>query len=263
MTKKLGIDISRHQGEMNWNVVSLHEPPVEFIGIRAGISWGYTDNQFAVNWVGAKSIDIPRMAYHVLYPKENIQRQVDHFESILGDDYGEMPVVADIELLHDSSKSAMANSIREYVLRLEDKFGRRPIIYSRASFFDYSVDRSFIDTIGNNYYWWLAHYLSTAGVEATFPPAVPHGLNRDRVIIHQTADTMPAIGGQSHSMDFNRWLVTDQLYEEITGGVTEPEPPVEPPTPPENPEAITEIVTQLKVIQAEGDKFSVLMGGLK
>ena len=218
MSKPFGIDISQHQGKMDWDVVAASPMNVQFVGIRVGISWGYTDKWFSFNWEEALRVKIPRTAYHVFYPLSDVTRQVKSIKKNLGNDYGEMPITADIELDHGASKTQFSTNLKRYVEEIEAEFGRKPIIYSRASFFDAHIDPNFSLSMGNSYKWWMANYPRETGVEATFPPAIPKHIDRGNVIIHQTSDTMPKIGAVGgNSMDYNRWLLSEEELRLFTG----------------------------------------------
>ena len=225
--KPFGIDVSRHKGKLNWHEIEAHEnDPVEFAAMRAGISYAYEDDSFERNWKGCAETAIYQTAYHVLYPGESIFDQVGNFHSIVSDEgigFADFPMVADIELHHDKSKMEVANAIEMYLIEIERVFGVKPIIYSAAWFFNAYVDPSFINKLGDNYYWWIANY-GLPGVEATFEPMLPRGLSRDRVIIHQTSDSMPSIGGTG-VMDYNRFIGTGDQWFDVFGLETEPTEP--------------------------------------
>jgi len=201
MSLPFGIDISAYQGKADFDVISVHAEKVEFIGIRAGISWGYTDKWFSRNWAEAKRVGIPRTAYHVLYPAQPIKAQMDHWLTIVGSDLGEMPLTLDVELVHGCSKNQLRDAILSAAGYITAMTGKKPIMYSRASFMDYYVT---FDPVWNEYKWWLAQYLAT-GQEHQGPPMIPRGLDRERVIIHQTADHTPGFGVESKQLDYNRW----------------------------------------------------------
>ncbi|NMB87002.1 MAG: glycoside hydrolase family 25 protein, partial [Chloroflexi bacterium] len=134
--RAFGIDVSRYQGKTNWDVVKAHSPKVVFAGIRATVSWGYRDSWFAHNWEEARRVGILRMAYHVVYPAENPNRQVDNFLATVGTDFGELPLVLDVELDQGQSARNIANNVLTHAQLIEARTGRRPIIYSRASWVD-------------------------------------------------------------------------------------------------------------------------------
>ena len=214
-----GIDVSRYQGIINWDVVAAHtNPTVRFVAIRAAISWGYKDTYFDRNWSESRRVGIPRTAYHVIYPTEDPIAQMEHFLNCVGDDYGEMPLSLDVELSHDATPSQYQTNLLRALQHLQDRTQRKPIIYSRASFINAYVTGS-----GNtppswyqDYDWWLAQYL-LSGVEHPGPPTLPDGVPRSRVIIHQTSDRGEPIGVESSALDYNRWQFELAHLEHYTG----------------------------------------------
>ena len=70
--RAFGIDVSKWQIPIDWNAIAIHEPRVDFAGIRASISYEYRDPLFVRSWAECKRVNILRTAYHVLYPAENL-----------------------------------------------------------------------------------------------------------------------------------------------------------------------------------------------
>ena len=60
-----GIDVSKYQGDIDWNKVK--DSGVKFVWIKATEGGDHTDEKFAANWAGAKAAGIPRGAYHFVY----------------------------------------------------------------------------------------------------------------------------------------------------------------------------------------------------
>lgn len=219
-----GVDVSRHQGVIDWEVVadyrfrvSKDDPStgsgsVQFAGIRAGISWGYVDSFFERNWLEARRVGIPRTAYHVFYPLEDAVRQAKQFHKIVSGtgDLGDIAPVVDVELDHGCGPLAFGQRLKTYLDAVADLFGVMPIIYSRASFIDEYVTDVRHGGVPYRWYgeydWWLAQYLRS-GVEHPGPVALPKGVGRERVVIHQTSDKGDPIGVQSKAMDYNRLQV--------------------------------------------------------
>jgi len=216
--RAFGIDVSRYQGQMNWDVVAAHRPKVVFAGIRATVSWGYRDSWFTRNWAEAKRVGILRMAYHVVYPGENPQRQIDNFLGMVGNDTGELPLVLDCELDHGQSARTIANNILAQAQLIEARTGRKPILYSRKIWTDvYMAGATWL----NQYDWWLAIYLNTAD-EHPGPPPLPKGVTK--WLIHQTTSHGAPIGVESRQMDYDRWNWDEQAVYRYAG--------VNPPPPP-------------------------------
>jgi len=102
----LGVDISLFNGVMNFEKLAAYEPPkFEFILIRSGqsSSASFDDTQFLRNWQKAKSFNILRSAYHVLYPSVEVEPQVTHFLSLL-EEAGRGPFWLDVELQIQASR---------------------------------------------------------------------------------------------------------------------------------------------------------------
>jgi len=229
-TRPFGIDVSRWQGKINWDIVANNPEPVRFVGIRATISWGYTDGWFSFNWTEAKRVGIIRTAYHVLYPGSDTQRQMDNFFRSIGEDYGELPLVLDVELDHNKSPDHIQAAILRCAAIIQSRSGKPAMIYSRASWVDQFITANRTPPGWlNDFDWWMANYLRTPR-EHPGPPARPKGLIPEKVLIHQTTNQGKPIGAQSNNMDYNRWMFDLSHLQKYTGVNIEPntqEPSIE------------------------------------
>ena len=225
-----GIDISRYQyssdGKQKPNFDTINTA-CDFVAVRAGISWGYTDPWFAYSWA---HILKPRLAYHVIYPGEDAGRQVDHFLDIVQPEASDR-LVLDMELDHGYSKARITDTLLTCMELLREETGRYPIIYSRASWINQFVDVSLLPSVT---LWWLAHYLTRLPdpqytPEKTPPPALPNGVNS--WFMHQTSEhgNGSAVGVVSHYVDCNRFNGTQAELLAYFGldEETPPEPPIE------------------------------------
>lgn len=207
-----GIDLSRYntdpdgKQQVDFDTIAAYDPEVVFIAMRAGVSWGYQDPWFAHYFQEAGRIGRVRLAYHVLYPGESAQAQMDHFFRILGEaDLGRTPLVLDLELDHGQSLSRITATTGEACRILQARTGRTPILYSRAGWVNQFLRVADLPPV----HWWLAQYrwpwpypLYTP--EYPCPPALPQGV--DAWLIHQTASRGASIGAKAaHFMDYNRW----------------------------------------------------------
>ena len=207
-----GIDLSRYntspdgKQQVDFDVIAAHEPEVVFIAMRAGISWGYQDPWFAAYFQEARRIGRVRLAYHVLYPGEPAQAQMNNFFRILGKaDLDRTPLVLDLELDHGQSASRITATTAEACRIIHSRTGRTPVLYSRAGWVNRFLRVGDLPPV----HWWLAQYrwprphpLYTP--EYPCPPALPEGINR--WLIHQTASRGASIGAKAaHFMDYNRW----------------------------------------------------------
>jgi hypothetical protein len=99
MTTTPGIDVSRWQGDIQWEKVA--SAGYRFAVIRATVGETYTDPRFDANWAGARDAGLLVSAYHVLKPEHPADSQVARLFETLGDRRADLPLVLDIELHGD------------------------------------------------------------------------------------------------------------------------------------------------------------------
>ncbi|MCA9804661.1 MAG: glycoside hydrolase family 25 protein [Cyanobacteria bacterium HKST-UBA02] len=163
-----GIDVSRHQGDIDWARVRNAGVKFAFIKASEGVSW--VDPEFAVNWSEAKKNGIIRGAYHFFRPRADVDRQIDNLVNTVGKlESGDLPPVLDLEV-PDSwqrfSKQKRLEMVLKWLDGVEKGLGVRPIIYLSPSFAD--------DTLGNpaelaGYDLWIAHYTSKSSPRVPAP----------------------------------------------------------------------------------------------
>lgn len=221
--KPRGIDVSYWQEGIDWDkVANQPDDPIRFVGVRASLGSRYADPRFAENWAGAKAVGLLRAAYHVVLPDVSAEAQMEKFFSVVEDAPGELPLVLDVEIDNNQSPAGVQNVVYQCSGMIAAKYGRRPMIYSRAQWID-------VFLIGpgatppawlNEHDWWLAHYLA-GGAEHPGPPPMPRGVKRNRAKIHQTSQKGDgkAIGVTSHAVDLNRWLGTLEDLLVYAGGM--------------------------------------------
>jgi GH25 family lysozyme M1 (1,4-beta-N-acetylmuramidase) len=218
-----GVDLSRYNASADlkrwpdFGAISGHEPKVEFIALRAGQSWGYTDPAFGRFYQEADALGLCILPYHVIFPGEPALRQTDAFLKILdGIDLENVRLVLDMELDHGQTRATITNTLICCLEQLKIETGRYPIVYSRATW----ADRFLLTAELPRVDWWLAqYYYRKPFPEYTFeypcPPALPKGVGN--WLIHQTAERAPAIGGLGSFMDYDRWNGGTQALQAYFG----------------------------------------------
>lgn len=205
LARPLWHDISSHQG---WPV----HPEVLVangalgITIRGGISWGYVDRYFELNWDAVGALDgVYRNPYFVIYPDQPVLRQVDHWFKILPE-IDVLPRVIDLELHRNQSAAKIADSTWEASELIKARDGFRPWIYTRYPLVN-SWLASWSTEMLNDHYWFLAQYLWDQMREHPGPATLPDRVRRKRVILHQSSGKKLAPAGsvQSKSIDWGRW----------------------------------------------------------
>ncbi len=136
-----GIDVSHHQGNVNWHAVA--EAGISFAFVKATDGGTFTDPQFGTNWIGVKDAGIIRGAYHFFRPAKPVDSQVENFVRTvreIGD--GDLPPVLDLEEAptphgdewEDVSGEQRVPLVLTWLEAVEARLGQKPIIYTRRGF---------------------------------------------------------------------------------------------------------------------------------
>lgn len=134
-----GLDVSYWQAEVDWQAVRA--AGAQFVFIKATEGAGYTDSTFAEKWAGAKAAGILRGAYCFFHPNQDATQQADRFVSALreqGDD-GELPGSIDLEVTDGVPNRKIILGVKTWLDAVEQRLGRRPLIYSGVSFLEFSL----------------------------------------------------------------------------------------------------------------------------
>src|SRR5258708_10150307 len=172
-----GIDISAFAVPNDWKAVS--NQGVKFVFVKASEN-GFADAKFSVNWQGAKAVAMLRGAYHFFHPEAgNAAGQAAKFIQTVGADKGELPPILDLETVYVNGNpislpigAALAALVLDWLTRVENAFGRKPMIYTSAEFVR---SHSLIAPWLVNYPLWLAQYPYLPGTndQHHHPPSAP------------------------------------------------------------------------------------------
>lgn len=151
-----GIDVSYAQGKIDWQKVrdmqedSVH---ISFAFVKATEGLLTTDPYFKRNWREAPKYGIACGPYHFFRPEKNGAWQARFFLQNVKLERGDLPAVADIEVLDGVSPAAMRKELRAFLVRVEAQTRTRPIIYTNIRFY---VD--YLAGYFDDYTLWIAHY---------------------------------------------------------------------------------------------------------
>ncbi|MFA5952087.1 MAG: GH25 family lysozyme [Hyphomicrobium sp.] len=134
----IGIDVSSHQGEIDWPRVA--DAGVAFAYIKATEGGDFRDKRFLVNWLGAKSAGIARGAYHFFTACRSGAEQAQNFIATVPREHGVLPPVIDAEHMGPCRERAqlkdLAAEIEVFMDAVERYYGWRPLVYTTADFDD-------------------------------------------------------------------------------------------------------------------------------
>ena len=136
-----GIDVSKFQGDIDWNAVA--SSGVKFAWIKATEGGDRLDNRFQANWAGAKAAGVPHGAYHFVYWCRPPMEEMAYFEQNAPVEQDALPPVLDVEATptsrtchkHLTVEGATAD-MRVMLDEMERHYGKRPIIYTTVDFYE-------------------------------------------------------------------------------------------------------------------------------
>lgn len=147
-----GIDVSHHNGPIDWDAVAQQGVSFAFIKITEGHT--HNDSRSAFNFRAAKKAGILRGCYHFFRPEVGALPQAKHFLETYTSIQPELPPVLDIEVTHpEVDAPLLRRRVRRWLRYVKKQTGRTPIVYSNPRFIEEHLEGSVA-----NYPLWLAHY---------------------------------------------------------------------------------------------------------
>jgi lysozyme len=146
-----GIDVSKFQGDIDWNAVA--NSGVKFAWIKATEGGDHADARFQANWTGAKAAGVPHGAYHFVYWCRPPLEEMAFFEQNAPVEDDALPPVLDVEATptsrtchkHLTQDGAIAD-MKVMLEEMERHYGKRPIIYTTVDFYEAILsDGAFMD----------------------------------------------------------------------------------------------------------------------
>lgn len=152
----VGFDISEYQEKIDWENLGKVEDTfaLDFVFIRATAGKDKRDRRFLDNWKASKEKGIIRGAYHYYRPNENSIQQASNFINTVTLEPGDLPPVLDIEKLpRTQSLDSLKIGLRRWLVKVEQHYKMKPIIYSGESYYTDFLRKEFSD-----YPFWIANY---------------------------------------------------------------------------------------------------------
>lgn len=151
-----GIDVSRYQGAISWNLVKeMREKDIRitFAFIKATEGSNNVDPEFRRNWRGARKAGILRGAYHYFIASQNGKQQAELFISKVNADPGDLPPVLDVEESNGTPVNLLRENVKAWLNTIEFYYKVKPVIYTNIDFYS-----SYLSGVFDNYPLWVAHY---------------------------------------------------------------------------------------------------------
>ncbi len=140
-----GIDVSHHQGEIDWPAVRAGG--FTFAYVKATEGADHRDTRFERNWAAAGSAGLSRGAYHFFTFCTPGDAQAANFLDALPDDPNALAPAVDVEFTGNcrgwESLDAVRRELRVFLRRVEAARDVRPVLYVTPSGYERVVAGSF------------------------------------------------------------------------------------------------------------------------
>lgn len=129
--ERYGVDVSHHQGEIDWERVAADD--ISFAYIKATEGGDHVDRRFDANWEGAKTAGLDRGAYHFFTLCIPGRVQGEHFVDVVRDDPDALPPAVDLELAGNCAARPSMASVRrhldDFLAVVEPAMSQRAVLY--------------------------------------------------------------------------------------------------------------------------------------
>lgn len=153
-----GIDVSNHQGTVDWNKVKA--AGIDFAILKVGPVYGKPDDSFERNAAECERLSIPYGVYYYSYARsvEDANKEADRTLAWLGGHHPSLPVYYDLEdsyILQDPnfSKDKLAQIAQAFCNRME-AVGFKSGIYANLNWLNNYLDSPSL----SGYDHWVAQY---------------------------------------------------------------------------------------------------------
>lgn len=163
--EKKGIDISHHQGEIDFNKLKGN---IDFAMVRTSYGSFYEDRKYKRNIKGLESIGVPYGLYHFSYATniEDAKKEANGFINIIKKYNPTYPVVIDIE---SSNRTRSVNNnklvdITDTICSMIESAGYYVMIYANLDYLNGKLNSSKLD----RYDKWLAQWTKSPTYNKSF-----------------------------------------------------------------------------------------------
>ena len=217
-----GIDISHHNGKIDWKKVQKGHPEVQFVYIKAteGASW--VDSNYDYNLKHARKKGFKVGSYHFLRTTSSLRSQFENFTRAVKPEEQDLVPLIDIEQRGNWTPKQIVDSLDVFIKMVSKHYNCRPMIYTMTSFYNKYLASHF-----KKYPLFIARYSESA-------PELNDGAN---YTLWQYTD-QGTVKGIDHAVDMCRFAkdkrIADILlrhrasklsdYDKSTNAIDEPKP---------------------------------------
>ena len=132
----VGVDVSHHQGEIDWAAVRSHD--VTFAYLKATEGGDFVDAMFERNWRESARSGLARGAYHFYSLCRDPETQAENFLRTVPAEPSALPPVLDLEFGGNCGRrppaASVCRDVQRFVERVEAAMGRPILFYATDEF---------------------------------------------------------------------------------------------------------------------------------
>ncbi len=124
-----GIDVSSHQGDIDWEVVA-QDKNIEYVYIKATEGSTYQDRKYLYNLKESRRYGLKVGSYHFLTSKSPIRNQFENFKKMASKETQDLIPMLDVEgPFNEWTKAELQKNIQIFIDLCIEYYGKAPIIY--------------------------------------------------------------------------------------------------------------------------------------
>ena len=153
-----GIDVSHHQGKVDWGKVSratLHGKSIRFAFAKCTEGRTRQDANYDFNRIATRRHGLLFGAYHYFVPGRSAEDQATNFIKHAHLHKGDLPPVLDVERSGHLSPAELSHQVKRWLKLVGDHYDCIPIVYT---YHDFMQKRLVRDSL-KDYPFWKALYL--------------------------------------------------------------------------------------------------------
>lgn len=144
----VGCDVSRYQGEIQWDVLSRQG--ISFAYIKATEGSSHIDPRFEENWAQAFETDLYIGAYHFFSFESSGKTQAEHFLQVTETDKSTLRPVVDVEFYgsfneKNTDAAAIRKQLDSFIEIIEEQSGLKPVIYTTLEAYNHLIKGGYQD----------------------------------------------------------------------------------------------------------------------
>jgi lysozyme len=149
-----GIDISKHQGRIDWETVA-QDKDIKFVYIKATEGSSVVDKLYAKNVREARAAGLKVGSYHFFRGYKTASEQFEIFKKYVKKKEQDLIPMVDVEETGNRyvERNRLQKNLQEFMELVKREYGKYPLLYSQYHFYNERLAPEF-----NKYFIFIARY---------------------------------------------------------------------------------------------------------